>query len=143
MMRDVIESGTGAGAKALARPAAAKTGTAQDHRDAWFVGFTPGPGRRRLDRLRRPLAARGARDRRGRGAPGVALVHAGRGRRPSAVRLRPRPPASTMAAIDPPTGLRADQPAPGAATLAFLAGTAPAESSDAGAAPSTFFIDEQ
>jgi penicillin-binding protein 1A len=41
MMRQVIESGTAAAAKVLQRPAAGKTGTTQDHRDAWFVGFTP------------------------------------------------------------------------------------------------------
>ena len=35
----VLEWGTGKGAK-LARPAAGKTGTSQDHRDAWFVGYT-------------------------------------------------------------------------------------------------------
>jgi len=41
MMREVIEAGTAASAKQLQRPAAGKTGTTQDHRDAWFVGFTP------------------------------------------------------------------------------------------------------
>jgi penicillin-binding protein 1A len=40
MLRDVIDSGTGYGAKLGNRPAAGKTGTSQDYRDAWFVGFT-------------------------------------------------------------------------------------------------------
>ena len=40
MMEGVVEHGTGREA-ALGRPAAGKTGTTQNHRDAWFVGFTP------------------------------------------------------------------------------------------------------
>ena len=40
MMKGVITRGTGAGAN-IGRPAAGKTGTTSDHRDAWFVGFTP------------------------------------------------------------------------------------------------------
>jgi penicillin-binding protein 1A len=39
MMQSVIQSGTGRAA-ALDRPAAGKTGTSGDYRDAWFVGFT-------------------------------------------------------------------------------------------------------
>jgi penicillin-binding protein 1A len=39
MLAEVIEYGTGKGAK-LDRPAAGKTGTSQDYRDAWFFGFT-------------------------------------------------------------------------------------------------------
>jgi len=39
MMQSVISSGTGKAA-ALDRPAAGKTGTSQDYRDAWFIGFT-------------------------------------------------------------------------------------------------------
>lgn len=37
---DVIASGTGTAA-GLARPVAGKTGTTNDYRDAWFVGYTP------------------------------------------------------------------------------------------------------
>lgn len=40
MLSDVIESGTGRGAKLGNRPAGGKTGTTQDYRDAWFAGFT-------------------------------------------------------------------------------------------------------
>ena len=40
MMRGVISYGTGTGAN-IGRPAAGKTGTTDEHKDAWFVGFTP------------------------------------------------------------------------------------------------------
>jgi penicillin-binding protein 1A len=39
MLVDVIAYGTGKAAK-LDRPAAGKTGTSQDYRNAWFIGFT-------------------------------------------------------------------------------------------------------
>jgi penicillin-binding protein 1A len=41
MLEDVVNFGTGQGAKVLARPAAGKTGTTNDFTDAWFMGFTP------------------------------------------------------------------------------------------------------
>ena len=43
MMRSVINEGTGAGVRAqgFTHDAAGKTGTTNDLRDAWFVGFTP------------------------------------------------------------------------------------------------------
>jgi penicillin-binding protein 1B len=43
MMRSVIDEGTGASARSLGftLDAAGKTGTTNDLRDAWFVGFTP------------------------------------------------------------------------------------------------------
>jgi len=41
MMEDVVNNGTGWRAKKLGRPVAGKTGTTNEYRDAWFVGFTP------------------------------------------------------------------------------------------------------
>ncbi|PHS41160.1 MAG: penicillin-binding protein [Robiginitomaculum sp.] len=40
MLRDVVDSGTGYAAGLGERQAAGKTGTSQDFRDAWFIGFT-------------------------------------------------------------------------------------------------------
>jgi penicillin-binding protein 1A len=39
-LRQVVEAGTGQAAN-IGRPVAGKTGTTQDNRDAWFVGYTP------------------------------------------------------------------------------------------------------
>ncbi|SFZ82699.1 penicillin-binding protein 1A [Devosia enhydra] len=41
MMEGVVQRGTGTAAKSLNRPVAGKTGTSNDYKDAWFVGFTP------------------------------------------------------------------------------------------------------
>jgi len=40
ILQQVVSSGTGTGAR-IGRPQAGKTGTTEDHADAWFVGYTP------------------------------------------------------------------------------------------------------
>jgi penicillin-binding protein 1A len=40
VLEEVLDEGTGVRAR-IGRPAAGKTGTGQEYRDAWFVGYTP------------------------------------------------------------------------------------------------------
>jgi penicillin-binding protein 1A len=143
MMRGVVESGTGAGAKALGRPTAAKTGTAQEHRDAWFVGFTPelvaGVWIGFDDH-----APMGPRETGGGAAlpPWLSFMQAALGNRPPVD--FPPAPGVELARVDPATGLLANgrEDAP---YLAFLAGTAPVEEADGGgaSAPQNFFMDDR
>jgi penicillin-binding protein 1A len=41
IMEGVVQTGTAQRLKALGRPIAGKTGTTNDYKDAWFVGYTP------------------------------------------------------------------------------------------------------
>ncbi|MEV6118399.1 transglycosylase domain-containing protein [Streptomyces sp. NPDC052109] len=41
VLQGVVKSGTGTNAQGLGRPAAGKTGTTDDYKSAWFIGYTP------------------------------------------------------------------------------------------------------
>jgi penicillin-binding protein 1B len=124
MMRSVINEGTGAGARAagFAHDAAGKSGTTNDLRDAWFVGFTP----ELLTVVwvgyddNQPLSLSGTQ----------AALPIWTDFMKSALTGRPRatfepPDGITFAEIDRDTGQLATPACPGTVTEAFLSGTEP------------------
>jgi penicillin-binding protein 1A len=123
LMKSVVEEGTAVGVKELARPSAAKTGTASEYRDAWFSGFTP-------DFVATSWVGFDNHDPLGNGETGAkaALPLWLQFMKGAEEGLPPRdfevPPGVVFAQIDPATGLLAGASRPGR-TEAFLEGTAP------------------
>lgn len=126
MMTSVIDHGTARSARRLGRPLAGKTGTSNDARDAWFVGFSP-------DLIagvwvgfddRRPL---GRRESGARSALPIwmeLMEHALQGRSRAGF---PVPSGIETARIDPATGLLAYEGQENGMDEVFLEGTAPTE----------------
>jgi len=126
MLRSVVDHGTAKAAGKLGRPLAGKTGTSNNARDAWFVGFSP------------ELVAGvwvGFDDHRalGRGESGAkaalpiwmaVMEHALHGQ--PAVEF-PVPRGVEHALIDPSSGLRAYEGEPEPLDEVFVEGTAPTE----------------
>lgn len=144
MMTSVTaEGGTGARAARLGRPSAGKTGTSNEGRDAWFVGFTPnvvagvwvGYDHRR---------SLGRREGGGRTALPiwVEVVRAATEGRP--VVQFPRPDGVEDAQIDPATGLLAYEGQEDAISEVFLEGSLPTETARPPdiADPSTFLMEQ-
>jgi penicillin-binding protein 1A len=127
MLTSVVESGTAQRAASLRRPLAGKTGTSNDARDAWFVGYSPelvaGVWVGYDDR--RPLGRRES------GARSALPIWIDLMRAASEGRPRvgfPVPSGVVTARIDPATGLLAYEGQQNAIDEVFLEGTVPTES---------------
>jgi membrane carboxypeptidase/penicillin-binding protein len=124
MMRAVMNEGTGAGARSngFRLDAAGKSGTTNDLRDAWFVGFTP----ELLTVVwvgfddNQPIGLGGAQA----ALPiwTTFMKNALSGRKSQAF---PAPPGVVFATIDPETGQLAGPYCPKAIQEAYLEGTDP------------------
>ena len=124
VMQDVVESGTGQRVKKLGRPVAGKTGTTDETRDAWFMGFTPSlvagvwvgfDQERSLGRLEVG----------GRAAAPIWLYFAEKALQGTPVEVFPVPEGIVFIKVDPKTGTPAKASAKGTIFECFLEGTLP------------------
>lgn len=124
MLGSVIEYGTGTAALALRRPAAGKTGTSNEARDAWFAGYTPDLAAVAWVGFddARPL---GGKEYGGRAALPIWLSFMKRAHEGRPVREFAVPPGIVTAVVDPATGLLAFEGQGGAREEVFIEGTAP------------------
>ena len=124
MLQGVVQRGTGVAAKAVGKPVAGKTGTTNDYKDAWFVGYSPDLVAGVYIGYDKPRVL-------GRGETGGALaapiftefMKNALADKP-AVPFRV-PPGMNFYPIDRKTGLSAQANQPGAILEAFKPGTAP------------------
>jgi len=136
IMQDVVESGTGQRVKKLGRPVAGKTGTTDDMRDAWFMGFTPSlvagvwVG---FDQER----TLGRHEVGGRAAAPIWLYFAEKALQGTPIEAFPIPEGIVFVKVDPKTGAPAGPSTRGAIFEGFLEGTEPenAQKVDAASIP--------
>lgn len=125
VMQDVVEVGTGRGVKSIGRPVAGKTGTTDDVRDAWFIGYTPSVvtgvwvGFDQEQTLGRTEVG-------GRAAAPIWLYYMEKALKGTPVEVFPVPDGIVFGRIDPETGLPAKKSAKNAVYESFLEGTIPA-----------------
>lgn len=119
LLQGVVEEGTGRKALALGRPAAGKTGTTNDQKDAWFVGYTPsvlavvwvGYDDHNVS------LAKGETG--GRAACPIWLSFMQEFLKGQPVQTFPIPPGVIMARMDPDTGTILSDEQPGGTSVAF------------------------
>jgi penicillin-binding protein 1A len=142
LMRSVVEEGTAAAVRELGRPAAGKTGTANEYRDAWFSGYTP-------DLVATAWVGFDDHSSLGTGETGgKAALPIWLGFMRAALDGKPArdfdlPPGVQTVRVDPSSGLLAGAHVPGRSE-SFLEGTAPtAEAPKPGeATPDRFLLEE-
>ena len=126
MMEGVVTRGTAVTVSELGRPIAGKTGTTNDEKDAWFVGYTPDlvVGVYLGYDTPRPM---------GKGSTGGGLAapifkafmaEVLKDKRPVDFRV---PEGMKLIAIDRKTGMRSKEGAPGSIMEAFKPGTGPSD----------------
>ena len=124
LMESVVTSGTGQRARALGRPVAGKTGTTNDMKDAWFVGYVPQlvAGVWVGYDQERSLGAGGSG---GQAAAPIWTEFMQRSLGGMPVQSFPVPGNVTFALINPKTGRLAKEGSPGSVTECFITGTEP------------------
>ncbi len=134
LMKAVITEGTGWRSKELKKPAAGKTGTTNDLRDAWFVGYTPylvaGVWVGYDDRKPMNTGETGSR-----AANPIWLYFMAEAVKNRPAEDFPVPEGVVLAKIDPKTGLLPGPHSGKPLTQAFKAGQEPKESSPVPQAP--------
>jgi len=124
LMQSVVSSGTGQRAKALGRPVAGKTGTTNDMKDAWFVGYIPQlvAGVWVGFDQERSLGSGGSG---GQAAAPIWVEFMQRAIAGMAVQNFTPPPNLTFATINPRTGRLARDGSEGSLQECFISGTEP------------------
>jgi penicillin-binding protein 1A len=128
LLRGVVENprGTGRRARRLGRPVGGKTGTTNDHGDAWFVGFSPEVAAGVwVGYDERQVLGRGETG--GRAALPIWIDFMEQVLAERSIRDFPVPDGIVFTRIDGATGLLADHASAEAYFQPFLAGTEPSE----------------
>lgn len=130
LLQEVVQHGTGWRVKALGRPVAGKTGTTDEQKDAWFMGFTPYLLTGVFVGFDEPKPM-GKYETGSRAAAPIWLGYRQAVEANYPVQDFQRPPGVVMAGIDVKNGLLAGQGTKKSYTLPFKAGTQPTRISPA------------